>query len=97
MQDKQLGRNSALLFICEFCALHKTSFIVCSFALQNYLKKLFSEIDSLSALADTMKNFLAEQSRKALIFAAKVFIGEAYENNDGYKRACSFCKSRRLG
>lgn len=75
MQDKQLGRNSALLFICEFCALHKTSFIVCSFALQNYLKKLF----------------------RKLIFAAKVFIGEAYENNDGYKRACSFCKSRRFG
>ena len=39
------------------------------------LKKLFSQIDSLSALADTMKNFLTEQSRKALIFAAKSFYG----------------------
>ena len=38
-----------------------------------HLKKLFSQIDSLSALADTMKNFLTEQSRKALIFAAKSF------------------------
>jgi len=39
----------------------------------NRLKKLFSEIDSLSALADTMKNFLAEQNRKGLIFPAKSF------------------------
>ncbi|WP_256493231.1 hypothetical protein [Treponema sp. OMZ 789] len=39
------------------------------------MKKLFSEADSLSALADTMKNFLAEQSRKDLIFAAKSFYG----------------------
>ncbi|UTY23791.1 hypothetical protein E4N78_06350 [Treponema denticola] len=39
------------------------------------MKKLFSQIDSLSALADTMKNFLAEQSRKALMFPAKRFYG----------------------
>ncbi|UTY28741.1 hypothetical protein E4N76_06830 [Treponema putidum] len=37
------------------------------------MKKLFSEIDSLSALADTMENFLAEQNRKGLIFPAKSF------------------------
>ncbi|UTY28482.1 hypothetical protein E4N76_05370 [Treponema putidum] len=42
------------------------------------MKKLFSQIDSLSALADTMKNFLAEQSRKALIFAAKSFYRRNY-------------------
>jgi len=45
----------------------------------NRLKKLFSGFDSLSALADTMKNFLTEQSRKALIFAAKSFYRRMYE------------------
>jgi|GEM_PF-6429239 len=37
------------------------------------LKKYFSETDSLSALADTMKNFFTEQSCKALMFPAKYF------------------------
>ncbi|UTY34863.1 hypothetical protein E4N74_02685 [Treponema putidum] len=39
------------------------------------MKKLFSGFDSLSALADTIKNFLAEQSHKALIILTKSFYG----------------------
>ena len=54
------------LYCMQFCKMH------------NCVKKLFSQIDSLSALADTMKNFLTEQSRKALIFAAKSFYGSFY-------------------
>ena len=53
------------------CTKHRIIYVVLQ--TQNYVKKLFSQIDSLSALADTMKNFLTEQSRKALIFAAKSF------------------------
>ncbi|UTY31171.1 hypothetical protein [Treponema putidum] len=57
----------------EFCALHKTSHYYTCVLSSTHLKQLFSEIDSLSALADTMENFLAEQNRKGLIFPAKSF------------------------
>ncbi len=58
----------------EFCTYeYKTSHYYMCVLFGTHLKKLFSQIDSLSALADTMKNFLTEQSRKALIFAAKSF------------------------
>ena len=49
-----------------------------------HLKKLFSGFNSLSALADTMKNFLAEQSRKAMIILAKSFYRGKKMNGELY-------------
>ena len=61
----------------EFAFRQTSHYYMCFFTLlQKPRKKLFSQIDLLSALADTMKNFLTEQSRKALIFAAKSFYRE---------------------
>jgi len=57
--------------------------------MQNCLKKHFSETDSLSALADTMKNSLAEQSRKALMFPAKYFF-RSYDKQFGTNGASLF-------
>jgi len=75
--DKQFGRNSASLFICRVCLSANVALLYVLFHfVAKARKNFFSQINLLSALADTMKNFLTEQSRKALIFAAKSFYGE---------------------
>ena len=66
-------------------AFRQTSHYYMCVLFGTHLKKLFSQIDSLSALADTMKNFLTEQSRKALIFAAKSFYRENVKKIGEYK------------
>ncbi len=70
--DKQFGADGTSLFILRVCFLANVEvlYAVCK---QTALKKYFSETDSLSALADTMKNFFTEQSYKALMFPAKYF------------------------
>ena len=84
--DKQFGRNSASLFICRVCLSANVALLYVLFHfVAKARKKLFSQIDLLSALADTMKNFLTEQSRKALIFAAKSFYRENMKKIGEYK------------
>ena len=84
--DKQFGRNSASLFICRVCLSANVALLYVLFHfVAKARKKLFSQIDLLSALADTMKNFLTEQSRKALIFAAKSFYRENVKKIGEYK------------
>ncbi|UTC90904.1 hypothetical protein E4N87_09500 [Treponema denticola] len=70
-----INSSAGILPLClssSFVQSTKHRVVVCGL-FTNRLNKLFSEIDSLSALADTMKNFLAEQNRKGLIFPAKSF------------------------
>ncbi|AAS12495.1 hypothetical protein TDE_1981 [Treponema denticola ATCC 35405] len=84
--DKQFGRNSASLFICRVCLSANVALLYMLFHfVAKARKKLFSQIYLLSAFADTMKNFLTEQSRKALIFAAKSFYRENVKKIGEYK------------
>ena len=53
--DKQFGRSSASLFICRVCLSANIALLYVLFHfVAKARKKLFSQIDSLSALADTM-------------------------------------------
>ena len=70
----------------EFAFRQTSHYYMCFFTLlQKHGKNFFRKLICLSALADTMKNFLTEQSRKALIFAAKSFYRENVKKIGEYK------------
>ena len=74
MWDKQLGRDSASMFIFEFAlSANVALYYVLFHFVAKAKEKTFSEVDSLSALADTYNEFpyRTKAERFLLIFLRK--------------------------